>query len=528
MCKLSIRVLLVDDEKLERVLIRNGFDWESNGFEIVGEAGTGEEALEYMMHKKPQLVLTDISMPHMDGLELSEQILKISPDCHIIIVTGYREFDYARRALKIGVEDFLLKPVNINEISELANKIKVKIKQEEKQVQAVEELKASVLADQDIVMESFFQRLVENRIPKDEARRKLMLYNCENLMVECICLNIQLREDADEQKLSKEHKEIINLIRQQDYQNFVCFTHYMQNIILYFTNHKYESVIELAAVLHDKLTNTAKILATIGISECNQGFQGISKAFEESKKALSASIFLGRNRSVTYKEYEEVMNQNQNKEEIDWENFLFALQNSLTDKVNEYIQEYVELIQCSRVTDIEYYRLMIMNILTRAGTTLNKYGMSLAQLVGEERLYKEVRLINTLNEMAEYLSQTLRIIMNYHESKKLKQKNKVVVEATAFIDKNLFDPELSLKLVASKIYSNESYLSRVFKKEKEISLIEYILKNRIEESIRLLNTTDLKVYEIAEKIGFRDSHYFSICFKKQTGVTVKEFKRSKN
>ncbi|OYP47616.1 hypothetical protein CG709_03320, partial [Lachnotalea glycerini] len=194
----------------------------------------------------------------------------------------------------------------------------------------------------------------------------------------------------------------------------------------------------------------------------------------------------------------------------------------------EYIQEYVELIQCSRVTDIEYYRLMIMNILTRAGTTLNKYGMSLAQLVGEERLYKEVRLINTLNEMAEYLSQTLRIIMNYHESKKLKQKNKVVVEATAFIDKNLFDPELSLKLVASKIYSNESYLSRVFKKEKEISLIEYILKNRIEESIRLLNTTDLKVYEIAEKIGFRDSHYFSICFKKQTGVTVKEFKRSKN
>jgi two-component system response regulator YesN len=524
---MSIKVLLVDDEKLERVLIRNGFDWEANGFEIIGEAGSGKEALEYMEHRKPELVLTDISMPHMDGLELSEQILKLYPKCYIIIVTGYREFEYARRAVKIGVEDFLLKPININEIAEIARRIKEKILQEEEQVQAVERLKASVLADQDIVMESFFQRLVEKRINEEEAKRKLMLYGCENLMEECICINIKLKEETMEQKLTKEHKDIIDLIKKQEYLNSVCFIHYMQNIIIFFTCSKYEETKEIATKLHEKIEHTLDVHTTIGISEYHQGFEGIAAAFEESKKALSASVFLGRNRCVTFEEYQEVMSQNQNKEEIDWEDLLFAVNNCLIDKVEEYIKEYVNLIRSSRVTDIEYLRLMTMNILTRVGTTLNKYGISLAQLIGEEQLYKEVRYINTVDEITVYLEKMMHKIMEYHESKKIKQGNKVVEEARAFVNENLFDPELSLRLVASNIYSNESYLSRVFKKEKGISLIEYISKKRIEESIRLLNTTDLKVYEIAEKIGFRDSHYFSICFKKQTGVTIKEFKKDK-
>lgn len=518
-------MLLVDDEKLERVLIRNGLDWEDYGFEIIGEAGSGEEALEYMVHHKPQLVLTDINMPHMDGLELAQKILKMSPNCHIIIVTGYREFDYARRAVKIGVEDFLLKPVNINEIADLAEKIKEKIRLEEKQERAVEDLKASILADQDIVMESFFQRLVEERISEEEAKRKLMLYKCESLMKGCICFNIKRKEDNINQDFTKAHKELMEFLKKKELKNVLCFTHYMQSILLYFMETDCESAKKQVKLLHNQMNETLGIATTIGMSEYNKGFKGIAHAFEQSKKALSVSVFLGRNRLVTFKEYEEVMNQSEITYEIDWENFLFSVQNALVDKVKAYRNEYVDLIQSSKVTDMEYLRLMTMDMITRAGTTLHKYGINLTDLIGEEKLYQKVRHINTVEEITIYLEKVLDIIMNYHESKKLKQGNKVVEEAVEFIDDNLFDPELSLRLVASKIYSNESYLSRVFKKEKGISLIEYISKKRIEESVHLLNTTDLKVYEIADKIGFRDSHYFSICFKKLTGVTVKEFKR---
>lgn len=253
---MSIKVLIVDDEKLERVLIHKGYKWEENGFEIVGEASCGAEAIELVKEHKPHIVLTDICMPKMDGLELSENILKINPSTHIVIITGYREFDYARRAIKIGVEDFLLKPVNIVELANITKKIKEKI---------------------------------------------------------------------------------------------------------------------------------------------------------------------------TFKEYQK---------------------------------------------------------------SLNK-------------------------------------IVDIRDSERVKQGNRVVNEAVKFVDSNLFDPELTLKLVASKVFSNESYLSRAFKKEIGVSFIEYISKKRIEESVRLLNTTDMKVYEIAERIGFRDSHYFSLCFKKQIGMTIKEFKQER-
>jgi two-component system response regulator YesN len=129
--------------------------------------------------------------------------------------------------------------------------------------------------------------------------------------------------------------------------------------------------------------------------------------------------------------------------------------------------------------------------------------------------------------MEPYLLDSLIKIMDFHQRKKNRRGRKVVEDALQYIDQEIFSPDLSLNTAAAKIYSNESYLSRVFKKEMGISLMEFILKKRIEESIRLLNSTDMKVYEIAEKIGFRDPHYFSICFKKITGVTVKEFKKLK-
>lgn len=249
---MAINVLLVDDEKLEQVLIKKGYDWGANGFEIIGEANSGKEALEYARMEKPDIVITDISMPQMDGLELSEKLLEINPDCYIVIVTGYREFDCAQRAVKIGVEDFLLKPIDMKEIAEITNKIKGKI--------------------------------------------------------------------------------------------------------------------------------------------------------------------------------------------------------------------------------------------------LDKRGV-----ISEKDDFKE----------------------------RVKLRNRVVKNALEYVDGNLFNPDLSLKTVAAAIYVNESYLSRVFKKEMKMSLIEYITKSRIKTSIKLINTTDLRVYEIAEAVGFKDSHYFSVCFKKQTGITIKEFKNNK-
>lgn len=522
---MSISVLLVDDEKLERVLIRQGFDWEKHGFQIIGEAECGEDALEFIHYRKPDVVVTDISMPRMDGLELSEEIRKIHKNCRIVIVTGYREFDYARRAISVGVEDFLLKPVNMKNMEEVAGKIKKRIEQERSQNKEVEELKKSIQEDRGIVRESFLQRLVSGRMSEEEAAKKLAVYNYEKLVEGCVCINVHIRGEKNE-GMTEQIRQLTEQLPQKD--RILCFLHYMQNLILFFMTEENSAVSmrqaeELAQKVHTAVSEQGNA-AVAGISAWHRGLHGITRAYEEAEKAVGASVYLGRDRVITYAQYDEIMRQQPEREEIEWEDLVFCLENGMKDKMDAYVTEYMGRIWGFKAKSAEMLRLMTMNFLTKAGASLNKYGMSLIQLTDEEGLYNEICEIGTAEDMERILRQQLKTILEYHRSKKVKKGNRVVEEAKLYIQKSLYDPNLSLKTIAAGVYSNESYLSRIFKKEMEVSLIEYITQRRIEESIRLLDTTDLKVYEIAEKIGFRDSHYFSICFKKYTGKTVKEYK----
>lgn len=523
---MQIRVLIVDDEKLERVLIRKGFDWAGNGFVIIGEASSGEEALMMVEKEKPDLVLTDISMVNMNGLELSEKITKISPSSHIVIITGYREFEYARKAVKIGVEDFLLKPVSISDLTVVAMKIREKILKEEEEMQEVIQLKESVLADQDIVMESFFQKLIEGEVLEEEARRKLGMFGYEKLFNGFAVFDIRLKEKTEIRSMKKV-KTVHRIVEEEVSYQHMAFTHYQQNIIVIIGVDSADEASLMAEIIHERIQSEIQTGSTIGISHVHQGVSDIPLAYKESEMAISASVLLGRNRCITYKEYLSVIKKNEHKKDMDWDDFIFSIENALKDKVTDHVNQYVTYIRASKITDIEYYRLMTMDLLSKGAATMNKFGSGLTEITGEDTLYSEIRSISTVDEMEPYLLKTLGKIMDFHQKKKNTRGRKVVEDALDYVNQEIFSPELSLKTVAAKIYSNESYLSRVFKKEMGVSLIEYILKKRIEESIRLLNTTDMKVYEVAEKIGFRDSHYFSICFKKITGITVKEFRKQK-
>ncbi|MGN0427743.1 MAG: response regulator [Agathobacter sp.] len=519
---MGISVLLVDDEKLERVLIRQGFDWEKNGFEIIGEADCAEDALEFVRYRKPEVVITDISMPRMDGLKLAEEIRKLNDSCRIVIVTGYREFEYARRAARIGVEDFLLKPVNIQDMETVAEKIKEQKEQENRQRTEVEELKRSILADQSIVLESFLQRLVSGRVTEEETYKKLAMYNYEKLLDGFICVNLHIHGEKS--------GKIDDVLTDCCNKNVLCFTHYMQNRLLFFMMDRNDTETlqeahRTAAKVHERILEQEMSVVT-GISSWHRGIEGIAEAYKESENAVSASVYLGKDRMITYDEYEKSMQQQSVSEEINWDKLLLCLENCMEEKVQHYVADYMQKVWCFKVKSAAVLRLMTMNFLTKAAAGLNRYGMSLIQLTDEEELYNEIGEINSVEEMQSVLLRQLDTIMEYYRSKRQRKGNHVVEGAIMFIHENLYDPQLSLKTISAGIFSNESYLSRVFKKEMGISLIEYITQKRIEESIRLLDTTDYKAYEIAEKIGFRDPHYFSICFKRYTGKTIKEYKET--
>lgn len=514
---MSIRVLIVDDEKLERVLILKAFDWEKEGFEIIGEAGNGEEALEFFKLKSPDLIITDINMPYMDGVQLAEQIKKMNAMCRVVMVTGYREFEYARQALRIGVEDFLLKPINIDEIKAVVQKIKGELEEQMGYHNEYRILKADMQENKHIVMESFLQRLVENRIGEEEGLRKLNLYSLEQIADNCICMNIKVTKN-------KKYDTGVLLKRiQEDIKPDICFIHYMDNIILYFTNMSLDIICILGEQIKQIINQEYGSKVEIGISNRQVRFQGISSAYHETEEAIAASVILGRNRCITYKEYEEAKPSGQEKTDIRWKDFIFNVESGVWNKAEEDIIRYCDYIKRQGILDKSYIRLMGMDMISKASTILSKHGKSLEEVIDED-LYESIKQIESIMELEEYLKKVMHRIMEYADSIRAKKGNSLIDSALKYINENLHDSELSLRIAAKELYVNESYLSRVFKQETGESLIEYITRNRIEESIRLLNTTDMKAYEIAEFVGIKDPHYFSICFKKQVGVTIKEYK----
>lgn len=523
----KIKVLLVDDEKLERVLISRGFPWEENGFSIIGEAESGEQALEYMRHKRPDLVVTDINMPNINGLELAEEIKAQYPECFLIIVTGYREFEYARKAIKIGVEDFLLKPVNMSDVERVVTAVREKILKQRIQLREeheVQELKEHLSREQDVLRESFLQRLTENRIEEEKAIGKLKVYGCEALLENACCINVSLREDPEDTQLEQHHR-VLEFIRENQSDRMCSFLHYMHNIIVYYMGGSQRTASEFGKKIMAYI-DRENLDGTVGISGMHQwqGCSGISESYRESEKALSASVLLGRNRVISYQEYKTMMEKNETAGVFPWDEFAFALENRMENKIEMMLANYIDILRHNKSTDLEYIRLMTMNILAKAGNVLNPYGVSLFQIMGEENLFRQIGQIRTLGEGERLISECIRELQRFLDSKNSKPGNRTIDEALQFVNENLFLPELSLKLVAEKVYSNESYLSRVFKKVIGESLTEYVTRKRVEEGMRLLKSTDLKVYEVAERTGFRDAHYFSICFKKHVGKTVKEFR----
>lgn len=165
-----------------------------------------------------------------------------------------------------------------------------------------------------------------------------------------------------------------------------------------------------------------------------------------------------------------------------------------------------------------------MEIAERMAEVLARQGRSVSDVVGEQQYYRMVTEIDGIAVMQVFLKEVAGRILVQTEGSRTKKGNALVASVKVFIEQNLGNPELSLRLIAQELYMNGSYLSRVFKQETGESLTEYITRKRIEKSMQLMDETSMKAYEIAEQVGIKDAHYFSICFKKYVGVTVKEYK----
>lgn len=519
---MGVKVLIVDDEKLERVLINKSVEWEKNGLEVIGEAANGEEALDFFDVNEPDLILTDINMPFMDGVTFAQHIRERSKTCHIIMLTGYREFEYARKAVALGVDEFLVKPINAQEVSQAVISSRKKIEQEWGTDRKITHLQQEAVDNQRLLRDAFLQRLLEYRVEKEEAMHKLQMFELTSLTETCICVCATLRVPERERK--QKYCRCMEEWGRKHTSAKVCFIHYLNHVIFFYGAEQAEQIEEEMQALLHKMADSRDCVVTISISEEKQGLMGISEAYRQTQKVNALGMISSGKRIWHYDDYTRIWNRRRKMPEMNWKDFEIAMTGGSLERVGECIDNYTEKLRKEAILEEIYLKIIAIEISERMTGTLSRQGKDVEDVVGEQQYYQGISQIDSVDTMRTFLREVAERVLEQTVGFRTRRGNALVTNVKVLVEQNLENSDLSLSMIAQRLFMNGSYLSRVFKQETGENLIEYITRKRIEKSMQLVDETSLKAYEIAERVGIKDAHYFSICFKKYVGVTVKEYK----
>ncbi|MFL0252654.1 response regulator [Clostridium neuense] len=527
-----VKVVIVDDEHLVRKLLKRCIDWNSIGMEIVGEASSGEEAIEVIDRYRPQLVFTDICMTNMDGIECADFIKKKYPRIKVVVISGYDDFKYAQRSIRAGIEDYLLKPINDEVVLKTALKVKKEIENEREVVSEYINLKKQFAESLPFLRERLFNSLIHLDMNIDEVKRQMDYLNFKfkhsKFQVAAMELILKYHDNYSKKETIYETKILDKLkdsLKKYDDINIFLDDDYRIVII----DNSEKNVLERAAQdLKDNIFDKFELYYCIGIGSTKIGIENIKESYKEALEAINYRLIMGQDSIIKYSNISLCTENHVNTSiEIDDKLKVYFLSGS-KEKVQGIIDDIFEkkdmLIGMSKNTIKEYafgYISIIFEVLKEFNRDAEEFHLK------KYNIYKSIFELDTIQDIKKYVtdisSKALEIV-NYHKSKK---SSKLIDDIIEYIKLNLGDSQLSLAKAAKVFFVNPSYLSRIFKKEMDINFMEYLSKIRIDKAIMLISNTDFKAYEISEKVGFSDSSYFSTCFKRYTGVSVSEYRKAK-
>lgn len=395
------KLLIADDEPKIRKGLRNSLNWAEIGVEIIGEAEDGEIALDIVRSNHPDIILLDICMPFINGLQLIEKVKQEYDECIMIVVTGHDEFSYAREALRLGVFDYVLKPVSKEQLHNVVLK-------------AIDEISS-------IKNRNKYNKWAQNQLSQNY---KVLKEKFMNEWLENHFSSAEIKEQLEYYKVNFTDKTGMLLVRPVEKNSVVEMNDWDNNLLLFAIQNVIEELVENMQPNIVFRDNKDNIVAVTGIPNISEWFQ-------------------------------------------------------LKDKLESCIEKYLD-------KSIRVYQ------------KVSEKGMDEIPAVYDA-------LIDEVSKESSYTP--------------------MVIKAKQYIENNYFKEELSLEDVARDIKVSASYLSRVLKQETGTSFIDYLTQVRVKMAIQLMNDPSMKIYEIAERVGYNSQHYFSTAFKKVLGVSPVEYKK---
>ena len=535
-----LKVFLVEDESVIREGFRDKIPWEQYGFQLVGEAGDGEMALPMIRKLKPDLLITDIKMPFMDGLSLSEIMKEEFPKIKIIIISGYDDFEYARQAIKAGVDQYLLKPITRTTLRGVLLEMKEKIEQgmEQKDYQA--QYQDEVQEFEQFSLRRFFEKILEGKLSVKEIYEEAA---AQSLQLTASCYNLLLFSIYEKAEVSsRESRE--RLIRKQE-EVFHYFLRHPQYILFRFNVSCYGVLIKSEQFQMEELSeNSLAHFKEVCAPEEDHLEWYVAVGTEVERLSMLPQCYKDANHYFAYRFIKpglHVLSETtlsdclagQGEKNIGTVDFMQMDPEIIRDflsrgedkEIHDFVESYLYNIQ-NALKSRMFRSYVILNIRFAVVAFLESIGADQAEYL--EEIEHAVQMIRSEDsEIFEYFAGMLETAMGIRDRINSCQGGKMLKKALDYIDDHYDCDTLSLNLVAENIGMSASYLSAIFSQNMQKTFVEYVTEKRIEKAKKLLKQTDKNSGEIAKEVGYKDSHYFSFVFKKLQGCSPREYRAEK-
>lgn len=529
------RIMLVDDEEeVRKAMIRQMY-WERLGFTVVGDAENGQEALEKLEQLEPEVIMTDIRMPYMDGLTLTARIREKYPSIKILIFSGYDDFEYAQQAIKLNVTEYILKPVNGEELAEILNRIKISLDQEIEQRRNFDSLRESYLGSLPILRELFLNDLVRRTTDVDLVTPKLREYGIDILDARKWLAAVIHIEDLKrtETPVFSNHQELIPISVRglaedhlRPYCRFAIFNS-MDGITVIAAIDENNTQTGLMNLFNDICKESRRVLEvtiTVGVGHRSDALQEISRSYQTAVDALGYRAIVGVGKVIYINDVEPV---SRGKLQLDGKGeaeLITAIKFGPKEMIETVIQNMANRMEDAKVHASQYqvYMLSIVNCMIQM---MQQYDLNMDDMFGEGFQYLDALAGGYSRE--KFASWMIPIACRMNETMNQERDNttkKVILEAKEYIQEHYSNPDLSVEMLCRHLHMSPAYFSTVFKRETGQTYVNYLTEVRLDKAVDLLNETSDKTYVIAEKVGYQEQNYFSYVFKKKYGVSPTKYR----
>ena len=526
-------VFAVDDEPIVLEGIRSKIDWEGSGFTFAGEATDGEIALSMIHEIKPDILITDIKMPFMDGLQLAQAIKQTQPWIKIIILSGHDEFDYAKKAISIGIEDYLLKPFTPEELLTSLNKTAVQIDKERKQLSDISRLREELKSSEALIKKEFLNNLVHgaeemSTVIQKSSELGLNLisryYKVLISRIESRTNNTQNQQEAC--SLLNSYSTAIN--------EAVSFFHHSNLLVCIFKGSTQEELddnsFRAAETISHIATKNEDCTVLTAMGKTVEHLSQLNTSYEDAKKILQASNN-NENRIISSDDLagEEIGNTNADAllDFKEGDPLVDKLKYAAKGDIQGIIEESMSLIKKNPDQFSVFASYLLVDLIFAVSKLVEKLGGNIKELNPE--ILQRKFIDDAVSDEARFkktLEQVLIFALEFRDSKMTGKYADVILKAKRYIEENYADQNTTLTTVAQAVALSPNHFSTIFSQECKTTFIEYLTNVRLENAKRLMRETDMKGYDIAYECGFSDPHYFSYIFKKNTGLSPREYKLS--